>query len=552
MHLKVLLLALVAMVGLTQASVIVKDLSEDTTVEEIVPDDTEEEMVATPYDSDFYGLDEEEDEDGCLTCALIEEIIDEVNDEDDPDYTPDDEDEISAEDGEQVGRGPRGRGQGRGKGRGRKEWKKGKFGRRGEDGATRRRGRGWRGHSGGDVTKKLAHVCVRLAAKEDTVSMHSKKWRRFTEEAREERARQWTETRAEMKVCCEMENDDDKVGCFEAIQSRKMSEHMCDAEASDFKTGTLPEPMRQAQDECCSQQGSERYECLRDAKKTMKKQMRKQMRTPKTPEEKVTSVCERVSKKLVPRGLLRHDDLPITQKRRWVAIFTSRRLQMQECCALESEDRATCLSDVHEQRLDRVCRGEEPLSPPWSRRGRRGADDSAADPVLEVCCRLEDEDRYSCFEEKLPGRQRGGGKRQHRKGKKHWRGGRTQDASEEDQVDTEQGTPEPYKEDGDEVTGMRRRFTKGQKGRRREKRQCCRKGREAGALLGEEAGSRWQTCNNEAQGFMLAEEVQVPAVRGYCKRSFRRCCVNLAIKNAGEQAIEEAEMEEDTDVTVEE
>ena len=43
----------------------------------------------------------------------------------------------------------------------------------------------------------------------------------------------------------------------------------------------------------------------------------------------------------------------------------------------------SCLADLREQRLDRVCQGEEELTPPWKKK----ADDSLE--ITEECCVLE-------------------------------------------------------------------------------------------------------------------------------------------------------------------
>ena len=49
----------------------------------------------------------------------------------------------------------------------------------------------------------------------------------------------------------------------------------------------------------------------------------------------------------------------------------------------DKEERPACLADVKEQRLDRVCKGEEPMSPPWSKRS------DETDEVVEECCVLD-------------------------------------------------------------------------------------------------------------------------------------------------------------------
>ena len=59
----------------------------------------------------------------------------------------------------------------------------------------------------------------------------------------------------------------------------------------------------------------------------------------------------------------------------------------------------------------------------------------------------------------------------------------------------------------------------------------------------EDESSKWGTCNTEAKGFIL--DRKATAGSALCKGMFRKCCMNMAIKNARDEAIEEALEEEE-------
>jgi len=88
------------------------------------------------------------------------------------------------------------------------------------------------------------------------------------------------------------------------------------------------------------------------------------------------------------------------------SLLAARKAEMVACCAQTGDARTTCVETLREQRLDRICNGEEPLCL-WSsiKRGRSSSSGSSSGPQISqpiaspisACCDQTGAERASCF-----------------------------------------------------------------------------------------------------------------------------------------------------------
>jgi hypothetical protein len=97
------------------------------------------------------------------------------------------------------------------------------------------------------------------------------------------------------------------------------------------------------------------------------------------------------------------------------SLLAARKAEMVACCALAGDARTSCVETLREQRLDRICRGEEPpciwslikrgSSSSSSSSGRSGRSRSNSGPQISqpiaspisACCDQTGADRANCF-----------------------------------------------------------------------------------------------------------------------------------------------------------
>eukprot|EP00923_Selenidium_pygospionis_P002510 GHVN01003892.1.p1 GENE.GHVN01003892.1~~GHVN01003892.1.p1 ORF type:complete len:700 (+),score=110.24 GHVN01003892.1:606-2705(+) len=607
-------------------------------------DDDEEDnnQIATTYDADFYGIEEENKEEDVMH-DIIDEVTDLITDGEDvdEDLTEDEDDDESEERGHRRGHWKKhGKGRGKGrwnkkdkadeddeendesdgksdrKGKGRGKWMKkdkadeddkdnneseeaSKQGYRGRKRAgkakrwMRKMGRKVKTGQKSEVKRsaRLEKVCSLIAKKADApVQVRALEKSVLTQEALDARREHWTQYRQDMLLCCRNEEDEEElpevgeedvddedqmVKCFQETHGKRIVEKMCGATDEHFKKGNIPSRIADAKAKCCEAQGEEEQrECLMDAMKVMKKMKRQHKRTTQMDgKARVSAICKRVEKNPVPNW---HKNklgkLPVVQKNKWTTLFTERRLQVTTCCKVEDEEeQEACLTDLREQRLDRVCQGEEPLTPPWSKR-----DPESTVNVTNECCVLQDEERYECFDEKLQGGRggrHGGGPRGARgpKGHRgprgrhaHRRGHREEESTEEvmdeqsavgqQQVQQDEKRARPAFMKNRRAEGMRRKGGKSV-------RQCCDNGRKAGLGLGgdvektTEGASHWKVCNKQARSYLetLEGAAENSKPQSWCQKSFRKCCMRNVIRRTREEAVDEAveQFEEKQDLAVE-